>query len=469
MNIRKGHTQGFITVEAIISLSTFMFAMFTILSIINICMIQAKVSVAINATAKELSQYSYLYSLTGFNESTAKFAQNSEEQKKELNSIMGDINTVFNEIQQLGTDAKVSDIQVSQLSQKWEDIVGHAENIEAAGSSLEASLTEIAEDPKQMIFGIAKLCASQGLELAKSRLVAAPLAKILCKKHLVDQNGGDVEAYLKGMGVVPGADGKYLNGLDFSYSTLFPYGSNEITVNVSYDVKVVALLPVDWSFHFNQTAITHGWLAGEVSFQSREEVAKRVMESNGDSLWISTEIENRFQNMYDIIKLDMEDEGYSKVSGISDVHFYSSGSNEFVKLSTYNPLWTPEGDTPLTVEDISEDDIRERIEQLCADIKSSTERRTSVTVKEVKDGQTRKTEYDCTDASNKILLVIPEDKGLKEKIEKVIAEANTRGVTVEVAPSFGKGARAYEVKEESDHPEEPAPSPEAGSDEGGEG
>ena len=57
---------GSVTIEATISLTAFMFAIVTLLTIVNICMIQARMSVAINTTAKELSQYSYLYSLTGF-------------------------------------------------------------------------------------------------------------------------------------------------------------------------------------------------------------------------------------------------------------------------------------------------------------------------------------------------------------------------------------------------------------------
>lgn len=62
MLIRKLKSEsGSVTVEATISLSAFMFAIVTILTIINICIVQARVSYAINTTAKEISQYSYLY------------------------------------------------------------------------------------------------------------------------------------------------------------------------------------------------------------------------------------------------------------------------------------------------------------------------------------------------------------------------------------------------------------------------
>lgn len=72
MLIRKLKSEsGSVTVEATISLSAFMFAIVTILTIINICIVQARVSYAINTTAKEISQYSYLYALTGLNDSQA--------------------------------------------------------------------------------------------------------------------------------------------------------------------------------------------------------------------------------------------------------------------------------------------------------------------------------------------------------------------------------------------------------------
>ena len=56
---------GAIVVEATISLTAFMFAILTVIMVLDICYTQAKIGIALNATAKEISQYSYLYSLTG--------------------------------------------------------------------------------------------------------------------------------------------------------------------------------------------------------------------------------------------------------------------------------------------------------------------------------------------------------------------------------------------------------------------
>ena len=48
---------GAIVIEATVSLSVFMFAIVVVLSIVNICYAQMKMGVAVNQTAKELSQY----------------------------------------------------------------------------------------------------------------------------------------------------------------------------------------------------------------------------------------------------------------------------------------------------------------------------------------------------------------------------------------------------------------------------
>lgn len=60
--------RGAIVVEATIALTTFIFAIFIILSVVDICYVQSKMSVALNSASKEMSQYAYLYSALGLDE-----------------------------------------------------------------------------------------------------------------------------------------------------------------------------------------------------------------------------------------------------------------------------------------------------------------------------------------------------------------------------------------------------------------
>ena len=70
----------------------------------------------------------------------------------------------------------------------------------------------------------------------------------------------------------------------------------------------------------------------------------------------------------------------------------------------------------------------------------------TVTTKVTQNGNTTKTEHHCENASKKIILTIPEDEGLKERIQSVIDKSDTRGVIIELNPAFGKGARETVVQ-----------------------
>lgn len=448
---------GSVTVEATISLSAFMFAIVTILSVVNICNAQARMSYAINATAKEISQYSYLYSLTGLNESQGALYQAGLTQTEDVRIVLSEINTVYNEIEDLGGTGNQSKDNIGEIISVWDDAAGSVENIEKAGNSIYESLSNIANDPKNLMFGIAKLAASETLDLAKSRLIAEPLAKTMVQKHLVNSEDGDVDAYLKFLGVVPSATGSYIDGLDFSQSSLFPNGSNEIRINVSYDVKVIPLLPLDFTFHFNQTAVTHGWFSGESTFKSTEDYG---VESKNSTLWTDATVQERASLIRHMVIEDMQDEGYNKTCGLTDVQLYNAEKNEFVMISSMNPLWSGDGEDTKTLDDLSDVALQNYIETLCSKALSTTQNVDTITTKSTgSDGTTKKEEHDCSGASTKIVLVIPEDQGLKEKIEEIIAQSDTRGVTIEVEPSYGNGAKTTtiynsESNTESDNKEE---------------
>ncbi len=441
-------------------MSMFMFTIVTVLTLVNICMIQERIGVAISATAKELSQYSYLYSLTGFPQSEAELAAAGKKDTEEMNEIMGNISAVFSSMEDMeGTVAELpnSDLSEEALTGAWDSINSSLDDIEASGQAIENSIEAIADDPSKLIFGIAKLAASEGLEMAKSRLIAAPLAKFFCKKHLCD-SGKDTEAFLRQLGVVPSASGKYLDGLDFTQSSLFPYGSNEITIRVSYDAKVIPLLPLDFTFHFRQTAITHGWLSGEVTYKSSEDVAETITKAN-ESIWTQMEPSERAKFIRKQVTADMGDEGYLKVSSFiekgnnSGIDLYNPETNEFVAIHSFNPLGEAE-----TLENLNDDVLQSTIEEYCGSITATTSGKTQVYTSK---GQTDP--HDCTGATNRVVLVIPEDEGFKEKMEEIIAKSEKRGVTIELVTGYGNGAPKTVVSKNPEPAgEEASPEPAGG-------
>ena len=117
---------------------------------------------------------------------------------------------------------------------------------------------------------------------------------------------------------------------------------------------------------------------------------------------------------------------------------------------SWNPLSGEEG---VTVDELNETVMKNYIERLCGTM-NSNEFGNTVTVKKEVGGTTTKDVVDCSDAKKKIIITIPEDKGLKEKIEAVIAKSDTDGVTIELVPNYGNGAKQTEVEQEAGGTEE---------------
>ena len=142
--------------------------------------------------------------------------------------------------------------------------------------------------------------------------------------------------------------------------------------------------------------------------------------------------------------MQLEGEGYSKTSGLSNVQLYNKDINEFAMISSMNPLWSST-DEVITAETMDVEAVKESVERLCGSMKKTTNGLSKITTKVEKDGIAEKIENDCTEASNKIVLVIPEDPGLKEKMEKIIEEADTMGVTIELVANHGTGTMKVEA------------------------
>ncbi len=433
---------GSVTIEATISLSAFMFAIVTILTIVNICIIQARISYAINTTAEEISQYSYLYALTGLNESHAAVDAAGHEDTLPLDNVFNDINAMYNEIEDLGDSGLASISDIDDISAKWENISNSLENLEDSGSALANDIEDIANNPKQIIFGVAKLAGSTILDTAKSKLIMEPLAKAMCKKHLVNSKNGNVDSYLKFLGVVPDATGSYYKGLKFNGSTLFPNGSNEIKVCVSYNVKVIALLPIDFSFHFEQTAITHGWLAGESTYVS--DAAKGEKYVANDTLWTQAAPQERAEYIRNLAFKDLKSQGYYSLAYPynTDGILYNPDSKEFIMPRSWNPF---SGEESVSVDELNESIMKSYIEKLCGTLNSNEFGNNISIKKEKSDGSSVKEDVNCSGAKKKIVITIPEDEGLQEKIESVIAGCDTDGVEIELVPNYGNGASKSKV------------------------
>ena len=285
--------KGSLTVEATLSLTTFLFLFMTIYSIVTICRTQTIIGSALHNTAKEISQYTYLYSLTGLHEDITDALDTSV--KDDIKGLADGVTGVYDNIIQLGDDASnlstvIGEDDLSTLvngvngsvSKLEEDMNQIGESVHNVSDTLE----KLADDPKSFMIGLAKIGVSDGMNLAKSKLITPPICRGFIKKHFKFHEDQSAEEYLKELGIVPkdGATGSsYLNGLDFSNSSLFATKDYDIVLRVEYQIQVFPWLPVDIKLTFCQTAITRGWADGDGRHLTFDKTTVEVAERENGS------------------------------------------------------------------------------------------------------------------------------------------------------------------------------------------
>lgn len=439
--------KGAVTIEATIALTTFLFMFMMIFSVITICRAQAHIQIAINATAKELSQYSYLYGLTGLDGPLNKLQDSANSTKDEIDGTITNVANVFSSLEAINTEGQnlvgqmeggLDVANIDGAMDSWETVKTELGKAETSATSIKESLEAYAENPQELLFGMARLLASESLELAKSRLIAEPICRALVKKHLKRYDDDTAEAFCQSVGIVPGT---YLgkessfNGLDFSNSTLFPYGSDEINIVVTYKVKILQLLPVDLDFTITQSAVTKGWLHGDMSAgaNSSNELLTAMIE-NDESLWNSPEKWGDIKSQ--MISAEVENLKAGDYYGISCetyLHAYDPDTNTFAMVSALNPLYGVD-----SVQDIDKKTIQDELEKYEAQMNSTVTGKQYITVKRLdENGNYIKEDIDCSGTSTKkIVVVIPEDDELLGLMEQIVTDMET-DVQFEFKQSYG--------------------------------
>lgn len=214
--------QGAVVVEATISLTTFVFAILTVLSIINIALAQAKVGIAICGVAEDLSKVSYLYEMSGIAGKREDIEVNSRDAKETISDFK---------------DA-VANLDLDGMTQVASKLV---EDDEIWTSFVRLIETEAGN--KVSSYAMSKMC------------------DCLVKVHMGTKYS-EAGNYLKSLGVVDA--GGTATGLDFSKSVFCNPNagdSDDIIVVVQYKIHVIKLLGINIEYDFQQCAATKAWKA----------------------------------------------------------------------------------------------------------------------------------------------------------------------------------------------------------------
>lgn len=423
--MRKDNERGAIVVEATIALTAFMFAIFTILSIVNICFIQAKISVALNTAAKEISQYSYLYYALGVDNLESKFNEGTEDSKQLAEDTIDGVGIMMDSLAGAGASAESGDFE-AMFSE-----------IKTGATSAKSLVTKYADglknNPKGFILGMGKMAANELKEEGKV-ILAQILAKVFMEKNLMSSPNDDPDRYLKNYGVVDGMD-----GLDFNYTTFLAYGnSNEIQLVCTYDVKVIQLLGIDFNFKIRQCSKTTAWGNG-VSLISPSQGESNPSNTNStQNIWQLPSYTERGQ--YIVAK---EKDAYTYVSSGQgfDAYNNANGKNEFVTITSI--------DTTLSTYQ-SSNGIKNRL----STVYNATDGKVSKLGNEVEvqnqSGGTTTVTSDPNTRTYQIVLVVPDDADLSIVQAGVDAfKAQHPDTTVVIKQGYGS-AKATETETNSE-------------------
>ncbi|MGN0431299.1 MAG: hypothetical protein ACI4EQ_02985, partial [Lachnospiraceae bacterium] len=241
-NRKYKNEKGAIVVETVMSLSAFMFLIVTILTIVNVCIVQQKVGIALNQTAKEIAQYMYIYNLTGVNDIQKENYENGELAREDISDVVTAISGMSESLEKLTSGEATFD----EASAAVDDFLLNAE---AIGDTA----TDAIGEGSGWVMSFLRVLGNEAFEEAKGQ-IAGQLAKLLIQKNLINAEGQSADAYLRNMGVMEGIKGVY-----FGDTVLLRNGEQDIILIADYHVKLITLLNHDITLHFRQAAITRGW------------------------------------------------------------------------------------------------------------------------------------------------------------------------------------------------------------------
>ena len=405
--MRKEKERGAIVVEGIISLTTFMFAIFTILSIVNICYIQAKMNVALHSAAKEISQYSFFYYKFGLDQLDAGLAEGTGDEKQLAMNTIDGMGTLMDSLSQANQNAQTGNFEGMVNS-----IEGGVDNVD---SLVDQYADAIADDPKGFILGMGKMALNEMKEGAKQILCQA-LTKAFMKKNLKASPSDDPESFLLRYGVVDG-----MAGLDFTHTTFLQDGaSNLIQLVVTYDVRVIELLGFEYDFTFRHCVLTTAWGRG-ISKVSPGDSMESVSPSS--TIW---DVGDGARGKYIV---DQEKENYDYVSTGDKYDAYDPDTNTVISIISIDTN-TESGSTAAYIE--------KRLKQTVEDMEDGLADDDNQVSAENSKGENYSGYSDPATRNYSVVLVVPD--GADMAAVRAAVEAYMRenpGVTVEIKTGYG--------------------------------
>ena len=244
-----GDDGGYIVVETIGAFIPFVLLVVSILSLVNIATLQARVHYALTQAANTLSMYSYTLEVLGISNDLTALDNKAYKVAGEANAIKNDVNSVITGLDSLS------------------DIGGALDGGGRAINRVFGWGEEAAGDPKSAL----QLLMNYGLNDLRNRIFEE-LARPLVGRYLAS-GGITGDAYLKGAGVVNRQTGAVgLGALEFYQFSNLGLGNSvlidrdgNVKLTVEYEILYTfggLQLPFSPTLRITQTVVTKAWLNG---------------------------------------------------------------------------------------------------------------------------------------------------------------------------------------------------------------
>lgn len=227
---QNSNRKGTATVEAAIILPLVMLAILSVLSIVRIAGTYERIQHALNQVAEDLSQYSYLYAISGLKGKHDTLADNIDKSQKDLLEQQNTVSAFYESIRSIAGDAaglgQTDDNTINTLI----DTINDMDNVESSWKELNELVGKILEDPVAELRLVSLALSDTLFSDAKTMLIGS-ISKAMLEARLSNElrvNARDLEARLR--------LGTEISDLDFSCSTFFD-DKETIDLIVEYTVK----------------------------------------------------------------------------------------------------------------------------------------------------------------------------------------------------------------------------------------
>lgn len=246
----KRDERGYIVVETIACFLLFVFLITSILSLINVVTVQARVHYALTQAAETVSMYTYALEAAGVTSHLQASAKKGEKVEGGVYGFYDNVNTVLDSIESL-------------------DIEG----LKSSGGAAVGQIKDFGGKMKQNPEAIFKDFLNLALQEALDAAFAGAIKPLL--NHYLANGRMSGDAFLRSFGVIDGIDGIKLNEiglLNVEDGRLVTADRSSAFLTGDGDVKIVARYKIDYTFgalplpfselEIEQEVITKSWLSG---------------------------------------------------------------------------------------------------------------------------------------------------------------------------------------------------------------